>query len=63
MVWKEGLMIKLNMTGISGGMFNWKTSYFEDIYKSELEQLFQKDMQLTMVLHRAESLVQYSFPL
>lgn len=32
MVWKEGVMIKLNMIGIAGRKYNWNKDFLCDIF-------------------------------
>ncbi len=45
MIWKEGLMIKLDMMGITGIIYNWiKDFWLIDLFKSELGKSYLEDI-------------------
>ncbi len=45
MIWKEGLMIKLDMMSITGIIYNWiKDFWLIDLFKSELGKSYLEDI-------------------
>ncbi len=45
MIWKEGLMIKLDMMGITGIIYNWIKDILADrLFKSELGKCYLGDI-------------------